>query len=87
MFRSSIHLRSNSPKHSQPDPLGSPGKRDKEIGLVSRTPLANHPDYARMRQEMDRGSREERSDANLRARTEMNLYEALRLVQRDQVKG
>lgn len=63
------------------------GKREKELGPVSRTPLANHPDYAQMRQELDRGSREERSDAELRARTQMNLYESLRLVQRHQTKG
>jgi hypothetical protein len=53
----------------------------KEIGLVSRSPISSHPDYAQMRKELDRGTSEERRDADLRARTRMNLYESLRLVQ------
>jgi hypothetical protein len=63
------------------------GKREKDLGLVSAAPLAGHPDYAQMRRELDRGTSDERSDARLRTRTEMNLYEALRLVQRYQAKA
>jgi hypothetical protein len=57
------------------------------MGVVSRTPMASHPDYPQMRRYLDRGSREERRDADLRVRTQVNLYEALRLAQRYQVKG
>jgi hypothetical protein len=63
------------------------GGKEKEIGAVSRTPLSNHPDYVRMREKLDQGSSEERRDADLRARTQMNLYQSLRLVQRYQAKG
>jgi len=63
------------------------GKREKSLGLVSAAPLAGHPDYPEMRKQLDRGSPEERSDAHLRTRTQMSLYESLRLVQRYQAKG
>lgn len=62
------------------------GKREKSLGLVSAAPLAGHPDYSQMRQELDRGTSDERSDAHLRTSTQMSLYESLRLVQRYQVK-
>jgi len=62
------------------------GKANKEMGPVSRTPISNHPDYAQMRQYLDRGTSEERRDADLRARTQVNLYQSLRLVQRYQAK-
>jgi len=63
------------------------GKREKSLGLVSAAPLAGHPDYSEMRKQLDRGSPEERSDAHLRTRTQMSLYESLRLVQRYQAKS
>jgi len=59
----------------------------KELSVVSRTPLSSHPDYDQMRATLDRGNREERRDADLRARTQVNLFEALRLAQRYQSKG
>ena len=59
----------------------------KQLGAVSRAPLSGHPDYTQMRAELDRGSRDERRDADLRAKTQMDLYEALRLTQRFQAKG
>lgn len=60
--------------------------KGKELGPVSRTPLSNHPDYTRMRQYLDRGTPEERRDASLRANTQKNFYQALRLAQRYQAK-
>ena len=48
---------------------------------MSRAPLSGHPDYTQRRAEVDRGSREERRDTDLRVKTQMNLYESLRLVQ------
>jgi hypothetical protein len=63
------------------------GSQKKQLGAVSRAPLSSHPDYTQMRAELDRGSRDERRDADLRARTQMNLYEALSQVQRYQAKG
>ena len=59
----------------------------KGLGAVSRAPLSSHPDYTQMRAELDRGSRDDRRDADLRAKTQMYLYEALRVVQRYQAKG
>ena len=63
------------------------GKREKSLGLVSAAPLAGHPDYSEMRKQLDRASPDERSDAHLRTRTQMSLYESLRLVQRYQAKS
>lgn len=62
-------------------------EQKKELGTVSRAPLAGHPDYTQIRTTLNQGSREERRDAGLRARTQMNLFEALRLAQRQQAKG
>lgn len=58
------------------------GGKKKFLSTVSRAPLSGHPNYAAMRADLDRGSRDERRDADLRARTQMNLYEALRLAKR-----
>jgi len=59
----------------------------KQLGAVSRAPLSSHPDYTQMRAELNRGSREERRDAGLRAQTQLYLYESLRQVQRYQAKS
>ena len=59
----------------------------KQLGAVSRAPLSGHPNYTQMRVELDRGSRDERRDADLRAKTQMYLYESLRQVQKYQTKG
>src|SRR6478736_1094040 len=61
--------------------------KEKSLGAVSRAPLSNHPDYATMRLELDRGSSDDRRDAQLRAKTQMQLYQSLRLVRRYQAKG
>lgn len=61
--------------------------KKKELGAVSRTPLSSHPDYEQIRATLDRGNREERRDADLRVKTQLYLFEALRLAQRYQVKG
>jgi hypothetical protein len=63
------------------------GSQKQQLGAVSRAPLSGHPDYAQMRLELDRGSRDERRDADLRAKTQMYLYESLRQIQRNQAKG
>ncbi len=61
--------------------------REKFLGVVSRTPLSTHPDYSRMRQDIDQGLREYRHDAHLRATTQMNLYQALLYLRNYQAKG
>jgi hypothetical protein len=63
------------------------GKHEKSLGLVSAAPLTGHPNYLEMRQEMDRGTSDERKDAEMRMRVKMDLYEALRIVQRYQAKS
>ena len=61
--------------------------KEKSLGTVSRAPLSNHPDYATMRLELDRGSSDDRRDAQLRAKTQMQLYQSLRLMRRYQAKS
>jgi hypothetical protein len=55
------------------------GGKEKYLGVVSRAPLSDHPDYIRMRQEIQKnGLRAEHRDAELIAATKMNLYQALK---------
>jgi hypothetical protein len=63
------------------------GGREKSLGVVSRTKMSNHPDYPELRKDLDRGLSEERRDAHLRARTTMDLYAALLIVNRYQAKS
>lgn len=53
------------------------------LGVVNRNPLSEHPDFNRMRREIDRsGSSDRKRDAIVRAETQMNLYRALKLAAR-----
>ena len=63
------------------------GDREQSLGVVSRTKLSTHPDYPEMRKSLDKGLSEERRDAHLRATTQMNLYVALRILNRYQTKA
>ncbi len=63
------------------------GDRETSLGVVSRSSTSTHPDYANMRQFLDKGPHLERRDAVLRANTQMNLYVALRLLNRNQDKA
>jgi hypothetical protein len=63
------------------------GGREKSLGIVSRTSLATHPNYLEMRKYLDKGLSEEQHDAHLRAKTQMNLYMALRILTRYQAKA
>lgn len=59
--------------------------REQSLGVVSRNQLSEHPDYQAMRREIDRHQlREARRDAELRAATQMNLYQALKYLQQKQ---
>lgn len=60
------------------------GSRPVNLGVVSGTPLMQHPDYERMYAEIIRhGLSDQRRDAELRALTRMNLYLALQRVSRN----
>lgn len=63
------------------------GSRERALGVVSRTPLANHPDYAQMRAAMNQGSVNERRDAVLRSEVQRDLYQALRVALRYREKA
>jgi hypothetical protein len=60
------------------------GGKKKFLSTVSRAPLSGHPNFPAMRADLDRGSRDERRDADLRAKTQMYLYESLRLARRQE---
>lgn len=60
----------------------SPGSKPVNLGVVSSTPLMQHPDYDRMHAEIRNGLSAQRRDAELRALTRMNLYLALQRVSR-----
>lgn len=59
-----------------------PGSKPVNLGVVSSTPLMQHPDYDRMHAEIRQGLSAQRRDAELRALTRMNLYLALQRVSR-----
>lgn len=66
------------------DLLVHSGAKPVYLGVVSRSPLSEHPDYKAMRQEIDQsGSRDRQRDAELRARTRLQLYLALLRVKRE----
>ncbi len=59
------------------------GGKPRYLGVVNRNPLSEHPDFNRMRREIDRsGSTDRKRDAIVRAETQMNLYLALKLAAR-----
>jgi hypothetical protein len=63
------------------------GGKEDYLGVVSRTPYDAHPDYINMQPKLNRGLPAEQRDEDLRARTQMNLYQALRLLRRQMVKA
>ena len=52
------------------------------LGIVSREPLLSHPDYNRLKRQLDIAAMQAdaRHDASVRTATEMNLYVALKAV-------
>lgn len=52
------------------------------LGIVSREPLLSHPDYNRLKRQLDMAAMQAdaRHDAVVRTETEMNLYAALKAV-------
>ncbi len=63
------------------------GGREKSLGIVSRTALSTHPDFPEMMKYLDKGLSDQRRDAKLRAKTQMNLYVALLILNRYQAKS
>ena len=63
------------------------GGREKSLGVVSRVSMATHPDYPELRKDLDKGLSDQRRDAWLRARTQMNLYAALFILNRYKAKA
>ena len=60
------------------------GTKPVYLGVVSRSPLSEHPDYKAMRQEIDQsGSSDRQHDAALRAQTRLQLYLALLRAKRE----
>jgi hypothetical protein len=64
--------------------LVTPGTKPRYLGIVSRSPLSEHPDYRAMEQEIDRsGSSDRKRDASVRAHTRLHLYLALLRAKRE----
>lgn len=60
------------------------GAKPQYLGVVSRSPLSEHPDFKAMQHEIDQsGASDKKRDATLRAKTEMNLYLALLRAKRE----
>jgi hypothetical protein len=60
------------------------GAKPVYLGVVSRSPLSEHPDYKAMRQEIDQsGSSDRQRDATVRAQTRLQLYLALLRAKRE----
>jgi hypothetical protein len=63
------------------------GGKEAYLGVVSRTPYDAHPDYINMQPRLNRGLPAVQRDEDLRARTQMNLYQALLLLRRHLAKA
>ncbi len=66
------------------DLLMPPDRKAKFLGVLSRSPLSEHPDYKEMRRKIDQsGSSDRKRDATVRAQVQLELYLALLRAKRE----